>query len=130
YTNIPTALLEDKNIDMLMMYFLMPVEFATRNLEHQGMPPDQANEVVFNKLTEQFSHIVDLLKSHNKPIVGYTFRSREERGIRWLIDQGIPVFPGTERAARALEALARSARLRDKILAGAEPSQAKTAFAE
>lgn len=123
-------MLEDKNIDMLMMYFLMPVEFATRTLEHQGMPLDQAHEVVFNKLTEQFSHIVDLFKSHNKPIVGYTFRSLEERGIKWLIDQGIPVFPGTERAARALEALTRAADLREKIIAGAEPSQAKTAFAD
>jgi acyl-CoA synthetase (NDP forming) len=55
------------------------------------------------------------LKTHNKPLVGYTYRSTQEDFIRSLMDRGVPVFPSTERAVHAIEALVRYAEIRGRI---------------
>jgi len=58
-----------------------------------------------------------LFESHNKPLVGYTFQNVKDPLVRVLIERGIPIFPGPQRAARAIAAAYEYTRLRDKILA-------------
>jgi acetyl-CoA synthetase (ADP-forming) len=57
-----------------------------------------------------------LFEAHGKPVVGYTFRSLKEQFILELLERGVPVFPGPERAARAIKSLVRYAELREKII--------------
>jgi len=65
----------------------------------------------------QCKSIARLLETHNKPIVGYTFRSLQEHFIKSLLNHGVPVFPGPERAVRAIKASMQYSDLREKILA-------------
>jgi acetyl-CoA synthetase (ADP-forming) len=105
FSIIPSLLLEENNADMLLMYLLMPIETVKSALEHLGIPEDQSVEKTGELLDEQSRSIAKALKTHNKPLVGYTYRSTQEDFIRSLMERGVPVFPSTERAVRALEAL-------------------------
>jgi acyl-CoA synthetase (NDP forming) len=58
-----------------------------------------------------------LFENHDKPFVGYTFQNLKDPLVKILIERGIPIFPGPQRAAQAIEAAYRYTRLRDKILA-------------
>ena len=115
YTEIPKLLLRDDNTDSLMMYFLTPVEFFKRGLEHMGVPKEQHVEMITKMINDQYQPVGRLLENQDKPIVGYTWRSFEEQTIRTLLDLGLPVFPDPERAARALAAMAQYSKIRDKI---------------
>jgi acetyl-CoA synthetase (ADP-forming) len=120
FSQIPSRLLEDKNADMLLIYLLMPLQAVKRALEHLGIPKDQVAERSRELLDAQSQSIASLLETHNKPLVGYTYRSIQEDFIRGFIDRGVPVFPGTERAVHALEALVRYAELQARITGNVE----------
>jgi acyl-CoA synthetase (NDP forming) len=112
FSSIPSLLLEDKHADMLLMYLLMPKEPVKRALEQLGIPKDQVAEKSSELLDAQSRSIASVIKTHNKPLVGYTYRSIQDDFTRSLIESGVPVFPGTERAVRALEALVRYAEIK------------------
>jgi acyl-CoA synthetase (NDP forming) len=63
-----------------------------------------------------------LMKSHDKPVLGFSFLTRENPFISGLQDKGVPVLPSPERAARALGALAECSRLREKLARSIRPS--------
>ena len=65
-----------------------------------------------SKLLMPYKSIARLLEIHKKPIIGYTYRSIQEDFTKGLIDQGLPVFQGPERAVRALKALVQYSRLK------------------
>lgn len=114
-TNIPEILLQDPNVDMLLMYFLMPREIVSIAMKSMGVPADQAEAESDNMLKNQYKSIADLIKNNPKPIIGYTFRNQEDPGIKVLTECGLPVFQGAERAARATYALAAYTDLRNKV---------------
>jgi acyl-CoA synthetase (NDP forming) len=89
----------------------MPMETVKSALEHLGIPEDQADEKTGELLDAQSRSIAKALKTHKKPLVGYTYRSTQEDFIRSLMERGVPVFPSTERAVRALEALVKYAEI-------------------
>jgi len=105
YSNIPRILIREKNAHVLLVYFLTPSQVVKRALGQMGLPHDQVEEQALKYADHQCESIKDLLRTENKPIVGYTFRSLEEPAIKGLIDRGIPVFSGPERAARAIAAI-------------------------
>jgi len=115
FSDIPTVLLEEDNTDILLIYFLVPPQMVNRALEQMGFSKDQAIEQSAKLIGAQCKSIAHLVETHNKPIVGYTFRSIQEDFTKSLINQGIPVFPGPERAVRALKASVQYYRLREKI---------------
>jgi len=112
FSSIPELLVEEENADMLLMYLLMPMQAVQRALEHLGIPEDQVAEKSSELLSAQSQSIARVLGTHAKPLVGYTYRSIQEDFIRSIIDRGVPVFPSTERAVQALEALVRYAQIR------------------
>ncbi|MBW2345580.1 MAG: CoA-binding protein, partial [Deltaproteobacteria bacterium] len=118
FSEIPKALIEDDNTDILLMYFLMPSHTIKRALEQMGLTDDQVKEQSARLIGSQGKSIARLFEAHDKPVVGYTFRSLKEQFIRELLERGVPVFPGPERAARAIKALVRYTELREKIMAG------------
>jgi acetyl-CoA synthetase (ADP-forming) len=115
FSSIPSLLLDDENADMLLMYLLMPMQPVKRALEHLGIPEDQVAEKSRELLDAQSKSIAGLLETHDKPLVGYTYRSMRDDFIRCLIGRGVPVFPSTDRAVHALEALVRCASFRARI---------------
>ncbi|MBN1614286.1 MAG: CoA-binding protein [Deltaproteobacteria bacterium] len=119
--NIPNLLLQDRNVDILMMYFLEAIEMMERHMTRfMGWSPEKAREEGLRIIGAQADAIASLMKHHGKPIVGYTFRSLEEPFIQELYRRGIPVFPGPERAVRALEAMIRYKAIRAEMLSGDE----------
>jgi acyl-CoA synthetase (NDP forming) len=116
YSHIPKALIEEKNADMLLVYCFTPSQNITRALAFIGVPEDEITETRERIISEQSETLARLLERHDKPLVGYTWRSMEEAFIKGLLERGVPVFPGPERAARALAAMARYAQVREEIL--------------
>ena len=117
FSTIPEVLLEERNADVLLYYFSMPNRTLERMLRHMGMPPDQIAERAPELLDAQCEAIIDLVETHNKPFVGYTYQSIYDKLVRRLVERGIPIFQGPARAVQAIEAASQYTRLRDKILA-------------
>jgi acetyl-CoA synthetase (ADP-forming) len=117
FSEIPKALLEDENADFLLFYFFTPSRRLKRMLRQVGVPPDQISEQAAKLVDYQSDAIIRLIETHDKPFVGYTFQSLKDQLLRRLIERGVPIFPGPQRAARAIEAVFQYTRLRDKILA-------------
>ncbi|MCP4668855.1 MAG: hypothetical protein GY849_21160, partial [Deltaproteobacteria bacterium] len=104
---------------MLLMYCFTPSQNIARALEFMGVPKGETAEQSGKIIHGQCASLVRLLEDHGKPLVGYTWRSREDPFIKGLLDRGLPVFPGPERAARAMGALVRYSRLQDTRLSDA-----------
>jgi len=71
-------------------------------------------EKLMKDLGESFAR---LQRECGKPVVGFSFRDLSEPVFQALMAEGIPVFSDPKRAARALSALSRYPRLREKIRA-------------
>ena len=56
-------------------------------------------------INENSSAFAAMLDNYNKPVIGYTYNSLQDRFIQALIKHGIPVFPDPKRAAKALGAV-------------------------
>ncbi|MBI9075825.1 MAG: CoA-binding protein [Desulfatibacillum sp.] len=106
---IPTALLEDPNIHMLLTYYLMPIQAIKRPLARSGVPEAEAEQAALDIMEKFCIDVGDLVKTHGKPTVGFTFRGLEEPFPVGLIKHGVPIFSSPERAVSALAALARYA---------------------
>jgi acyl-CoA synthetase (NDP forming) len=122
FSEIPKALLEEKNADILLFYFFTPSRRLKRMLRQVGVPSDQIAEQAAKLVGYQSDAIIRLLETHDKPFVGYTFQSLKEQLLRRLIERGVPIYPGPQRAARAIEAAYQYTGLRNKILASASQS--------
>jgi len=117
FSEIPKALLEEKNADFLLFYLFTPTRRIKHMLRQVGVPPDQIAEQAAKLVDYQSDAIIRLIETHDKPFVGYTFQSLTDQLLRKLIERGVPIFQGPQRAARAIEAAFQYTRLRDKILA-------------
>jgi acyl-CoA synthetase (NDP forming) len=115
FSDIPKVLLEDDNADILLVYFLTPSQVVRRALEQMGVPQDRVVEESSKLIDAQCEAVARLVENHDKPLVGYTFRSHEDEFIRGLLNRGVPVFPDADRAARALQALVEYSNLRKKF---------------
>jgi acetate---CoA ligase (ADP-forming) subunit alpha len=117
YWEIPKVLLEEKNADVLLYYFSMSGGTIERTIRQMGFPPDQVAEKAAEMVDAQSDSIIRLLETHDKPFVGYTFLSLKDPLVKKLVERGVPIYPGPQRAARAIEAAYQYTRFRDKILA-------------
>ena len=102
--NIPRVLLEDKGLDGILAYFLIFVDNFKRLFQKVDSPPISIEEFE-EYVIELCIHFSELVKSHNKPLLGSSFQARSEPFIKKLEDLGIPVLPSPERSARAMGAL-------------------------
>jgi len=122
FSEIPKALLEEKNADYLLFYFFTPSGRLKRMLRQVGVLPDHIAEQAAKLVDFQSDAILRLIETHDKPFVGYSFQSLTDQLLRRLVERGVSIFPGPERAARAIEAAYQYTCLRDKILASASQS--------
>jgi len=106
YFNIPDALLQDKQTDMLLAYFVSPGLFLERILGEMGIAEEAVGAEADKLIGDYAQKFVSLIRRHpDKPIVGFTYRSLQEKMVRTLLDSGVPVYQDPERAARSLAAV-------------------------
>jgi acetate---CoA ligase (ADP-forming) subunit alpha len=102
---IPEVLLQDKRMDMLLVYVLVPARSISRALQQLGVPREKVEAKTNKVIRIQTEGLANLLRIHGKPLVGYTYQTLGEPFMRGLIELGVPVFPGPERAVAAMNAL-------------------------
>lgn len=115
FSGIPDLLLADDQVDMLLIYLLSPVVFIRRFLREGGVPAEQMGVLENSAVQELTRRMLDLKKKYEKPILGYTFRSLQEKMTRELLQGGLPIYPDAERAANAMAALVRYEKIRSKF---------------
>jgi len=115
YSRIPEILIREDRADTLLIYFLTPAQVVKRALVQMGLPTEQVADQVLTLMDEQCSAVARLARTRDKPLVGFTFRSPDDPSIRGLVDRGVPVFPGPDRAARAVSAMVTYGKRRDDL---------------
>ncbi|HOX14585.1 MAG TPA: CoA-binding protein [Smithellaceae bacterium] len=116
FFNIPDILLHEKNADMLLAYFLTPSIFIERILKEMGVPAESIPAERDKMIVQYADAFCSLKKRHpDKPIIGFTYRSLQEKMVRHLLDQGIPVYQDPERAARSIAAVLQYYKMQDDI---------------
>ena len=90
---------------MLLLYILVPSLMIERSLEMMGLAPGDIARETDTLIETQTAALAALVGTHGKPVIGYTYRGIEEKFCRRLMEKGLPVFAGPERAARVLTAL-------------------------
>ncbi len=116
FTKIPKVLLEAREADGLLMYFLFPTENAESFLGNMGIAENQISARFGKIIGDLCKTIVSLVQKYQKPIIGFSFRTRGDLFIKSLQDNGIPVLPSPTRAAKAMGALVMYVRIRDCLL--------------
>jgi acyl-CoA synthetase (NDP forming) len=116
YFNIPDILLQEKNADILLAYFLSPGLFIERILKEMGVPAETIPAEMDKLILEYANTFLGLTKLHpDKPIIGFTYRSLQETMVRFLLDRGIPIYQDPERGARSIAAVMEYYKMRDGI---------------
>lgn len=116
YTDvIPRLLAADGNTDAVLMYMLQPPSSVRRAVEAMGVKGEQVEEEVEKYMDGRSREMARFIKDCEKPFIGFSYATGENRFIRGLYDAGAPVFPSPNRAARAVWSLVEYARLREKI---------------
>jgi acetyl-CoA synthetase (ADP-forming) len=105
FATIPDVLLADSAAGGLLVYYLTPKQLIRRTMESMEIAADQIPKLTEKLFKDQAGSLVDLVKKHRKPIIGFTFQSYQNSFIQKLLERGLPVFPSPERAARAMTAL-------------------------
>jgi acyl-CoA synthetase (NDP forming) len=105
FSTIPEVLLQDERMDMLLVYVLVPAKSISRALRQLGVPQEKVEAKTKKVIRIQTEGVANLLKTYGKPLIGYTYQTLGESFMRELIQLGVPVFPGPERAVAAMKAL-------------------------
>ena len=117
FKTIPNLVLEDPETDILMVYLLNPATMMARPMANYGITGEEAEKQIKDIFDNNCNMFAEVMNKHDKPIVGFSFRSLDEYLERNLIARGLPIFPDPQRAAAALGALQTYHHLRDQILA-------------
>lgn len=120
FSKIPAILLEDGNTDGMLLYFLASESMIKRALEGMGLSAKDVEENTGKIIDQQCESISQLMQSNGKPLVGFSFLTRESGFVKQLQDKGVPILPGPERAAKAMGALVTYKQLVDKLVAGSK----------
>ena len=95
-----------------MVYLLSPRPVLERVLKGMGVGKKEVPAQVLKIMESNALQLSGLLKKQKKPVIGFTFHRPDSPILKETIRQGLPVFRGAERAARAMAALAAYARIR------------------
>ncbi|MFH1985431.1 MAG: CoA-binding protein [Pseudomonadota bacterium] len=115
FHGIPKVLLEEEGADGLLVYFLATARMVGRALEAMGVPEEEIAAHTEQIINDQCLAVAGLVGTHGKPVVGFSFLTRDNPFIAGLQDKGVPVLASPERAARAFSAMVAYTRLREKI---------------
>ncbi len=114
FSEIPGILLAEENADILMVYLLSPPRVVERVLKGMGLSDEEAKVQVKEIIASNAGQFARLLKTQEKPMIGYSFHRPDSHIMGEVIARGVPVFQGAERAVRAMAALVAYAGVREK----------------
>ncbi len=103
FFDIPRTLMQDDTLDYLLIYLLMPENMMKVRMIDAGLSEEDAQKMVDGLIKKGVKTFAELKSVVGKPIVGFTYRSVQEKMVRQLIALGIPVFQDPERAAKAMK---------------------------
>jgi acyl-CoA synthetase (NDP forming) len=115
FYKIPDVLLQEENADMLMVYFLSPGIFIDRVMRDLGVPAESIAAEGEKLIKQQTDAFFSLIRTYDKPIVGFTYRSLQEQMVRNLLELGVPIYQDPDRAARSIAAVIQYYKMRDHI---------------
>ena len=116
YNEIPEVLISEEKANIMLMYLLISDHHMERALTLMGIPEEHLEKEAANFIQQVCNKVAELAGKQKKPLVGYTFRSLDERFCRLLIEQGVALYPSPERAVSAIKAMLTYKTLREKIL--------------
>ncbi len=105
FSKIPGILLAEENADILMVYLLSPPRVVERVLKGMGLSDEEVKVQGKKIIASNADQFARLLKTQEKPMIGYSFHRPDSHIMGEVIARGVPVFQGAERAARAMAAL-------------------------
>lgn len=120
FVDIPAALKDDEEADILLMYLMMPLRNIRLAMEAMGVDRKDIPGEIDRFVNEHSRQLAEMMLASEKPWVGFSYYANESPFIQKLYEAGAPVLPGPNRAANALGALARYADLRKKMVEAAE----------
>jgi acyl-CoA synthetase (NDP forming) len=94
--------MEEERANSMLVYFLATAAMIQRALASLGVPKEEIDGQAARIVDDQCASVAALIASHDKPVLGFSFLTRENPFISGLQDKGVPVLPSPERAARAL----------------------------
>ena len=116
FHGIPKVLLEEDKADGMLIYFLVTIDMIGKALTAMGVAEEELDTQVNAVVDSQCEAVASLIKTYEKPIIGFSFLTRENQFIAGLQDKGVPVLASPERAAAAFGALVEYTRLQRKII--------------
>ena len=119
---IPKILIEEERANSMLVYFLATAAMIQRALASLGVPEEEIDDQVAKIVDDQCASVAALMASHDKPVLGFSFLTRENPFISGLQDKGVPVLPSPERTVRALRALVEYGHLREKLVRSEQQS--------
>ncbi|MBW2622983.1 MAG: CoA-binding protein [Deltaproteobacteria bacterium] len=120
FSAIPQILIEDKNTGSLLVYFISQGKMMSRSMESMGLSPEQIEKQALSSIQSQADGLIRLRNKYNKPVICFTFGNLSEPLPQALIQGGVPVFPGPERAVTALQAMLKYGEFKGRITAAQE----------
>lgn len=119
FKDIPAILLEDENADALMIYFLSGDSMMRSYMKAMGVSKEETNRFISESIATQVEALIEQVKNQKKPVIGFSFLTRENPFISQFQDHGLPVLLSPERAARAYGALVQYKNYREKLIQSA-----------
>jgi acetate---CoA ligase (ADP-forming) subunit alpha len=116
FHGIPKVLLEEKGADGMLIYFLASAKMVRAALTGMGVAQEALDTQIKDIIDSQCRSIASLITTHGKPIIGFSFLTRDNDFIAGLQEMGVPVLPSPERAARAFGAMVDYTRLTNKLI--------------
>ena len=116
FDNIPRILLEEPGADMLMVYFMAPEENIKRAMVSMGVAEEQIPAMRDKLFEDQARAMAALRKKYDKPVIGFSFHSRQNPLLQKLQAHQVPALPSPNRSARSMAALVEYARLREEVM--------------
>jgi acyl-CoA synthetase (NDP forming) len=113
--DIPKVLLEDDEIDGLLLYGFFGADWLLKLDDTAGGGFLGAEpETILQMGTARTRALAEFLQGFGKPVIGSSFHGHMDSMVRDLRREGIPVYPSPERAVRAMAALYKYKRHRDR----------------
>jgi acyl-CoA synthetase (NDP forming) len=80
-----------------------------------GVPAESIAAEGEKLIKQQTDAFFSLIRTYDKPIVGFTYRSLQEQMVRNLLELGVPIYQDPDRAARSIAAVIQYYKMRDHI---------------
>lgn len=117
YERVPRMLLESEEVDGIVMYGVFGSLLYRTVQERMGGRLQYPVDEVMPAIMELLRGLSRFPEKYGKPMIVSSFWGIEDDALRFLVENGIPVFPSPERAVNAMASLYRYGNERSGALA-------------